>query len=136
MALSNVAKVRDVAAEKRKQNIYDFTPRRPSQHSDEASEEEFNHAREISKYQTLRGGRVELAGVKKPATHEFAATEFKSDALVAFEAALEASLLLARFASADETSVMPPPHPPLSRSRSSKSGCTSHCLSSRSSPPT
>ena len=77
----------------------------------EASEEEFGHAREISKYQTLRGGRVELAGVKKPATHEFAATEFKSDALVAFEAALEASLLLARFASADETSFMPPPPP-------------------------
>ena len=89
------------------------------QHFDEASEEEFGHAREISKYQTLRGGRVELAGVKKPATHEFAATEFKSDALVAFEAALEASLLLARFASADETSFMPLP-PPRFRARAAR----------------
>jgi ferritin heavy chain len=60
-----------------------------AKHFDDAAEEEFGHARDISKYQTLRGGRVALSDVKKPTTHEFAATEFKSDALVAFEAALE-----------------------------------------------
>ena len=65
MALSNVAKVRDVAAENVNRTVMISHRAASPQHFDEASEEEFGHARGISKYQTLRGGRLE----PQPRTH-------------------------------------------------------------------
>ena len=51
------------------------------------SDEEFGHAKDFMAYQTSRGGRVVFDAVDSP-NHEFAATDDKSDVLVAFETAL------------------------------------------------
>ena len=52
------------------------------------SSEELDHAREFQTYVNKRGGQVRLLEMAPP-EHDFAATKEKSDALVAFEKALE-----------------------------------------------
>ena len=52
------------------------------------SNEELGHAHEFQKYLNSRGGQVRLLEMAPP-EHEFAATDSKSDALLAFEKALE-----------------------------------------------
>jgi ferritin heavy chain len=54
----------------------------------ENSDEEFGHAKDFMAYQTSRGGRVVFDSVDSP-VHEFPATDDKSDALLAFEMALD-----------------------------------------------
>lgn len=51
------------------------------------SADEHAHSQKLIDYQLLRGGVVKFTNIDPP-THEFLATEGKSDALVAFEAAL------------------------------------------------
>ena len=52
------------------------------------SNEEHEHAHDFQKYLNSRGGQVRLLELAPP-EHEFAATDSKSDALIAFEKALE-----------------------------------------------
>eukprot|EP00633_Aureoumbra_lagunensis_P001753 CAMPEP_0197285172 /NCGR_PEP_ID=MMETSP0890-20130614/387_1 /TAXON_ID=44058 ORGANISM="Aureoumbra lagunensis, Strain CCMP1510" /NCGR_SAMPLE_ID=MMETSP0890 /ASSEMBLY_ACC=CAM_ASM_000533 /LENGTH=184 /DNA_ID=CAMNT_0042752435 /DNA_START=151 /DNA_END=705 /DNA_ORIENTATION=+ len=53
----------------------------------ENADEEWNHHEELSKYQILRGGRVEYKPLDAP-VHDFSGTEDKSDARIGFESAL------------------------------------------------
>ena len=56
--------------------------------ADGSANEEHEHAHEFQKYLNSRGGQVRLLELAPP-EHEFAATDSKSDALLAFEKALE-----------------------------------------------
>jgi ferritin heavy chain len=51
------------------------------------SADERTHSQKLIDYQLLRGGKVNFTAIEAP-VHEFKATDDKSDALVAFEAAL------------------------------------------------